>query len=74
MEDKARVNRARRAAARQGFTLRRSRTRDPLALAYGWYVLDQESRELTHLRELEQVERWLRDPASRSLRKDHDAR
>jgi hypothetical protein len=62
--DKARVNRARRAAERQGLTLRRNRTRDPLALAFGWYVLEG-SRELVHLRSLEEVERWLADPASR---------
>jgi len=64
MEDKAHVNRVRRAAARQGLTLRKNRTRDPLALAYGWYVL-RGKRELAHLRTLEEEERWLADPSSR---------
>jgi hypothetical protein len=64
MEDKARINRARRAAGRQGLTLRRSRSRDPLALDYGWHVM-KGKRELAHLRELDEVERWLADPASR---------
>ncbi len=67
MEDKARENRARRAAERQGFTVRKSRTRDLLALDYGWHIL-RGRREVAHLRELGQVERWLSDPASR----DHD--
>jgi hypothetical protein len=64
MEEKAKINRARRAAARQGLTLRRSRTRDELALDYGWHVL-RGSRQLAHLRSLELVEKWLADPASR---------
>jgi hypothetical protein len=64
-EDKARINRARRAAARQGLSLRKSRTRDPLALAFGWRVL-QGSRQLAHLTSLDDVERWLADPASRN--------
>jgi hypothetical protein len=61
---KARINKARRAAERQGLTLRRSRTRDPLALDYGWHVF-RGSRQLAHLRTLEHLERWLADPASR---------
>jgi hypothetical protein len=64
MDDKARINKARRAAARQGLTLRRSRTKDELALDYGWHVM-RGSRQLAHLRTLERVERWLADPASR---------
>jgi hypothetical protein len=62
--DKARENRARRAAERQGFTLRKSRTRDPLALAYGWQIM-KGRRQVAHLRELADTERWLADPASR---------
>lgn len=64
MEEKARINRARRAAERQGLSLARSRRRDPLALDYGWHIR-RGKRELAHFRELEQVERWLSDPASR---------
>lgn len=37
--DKVRENRLRRMARRQGFTLRKSRTRDPRALDYGIYWL-----------------------------------
>ena len=39
-EDKARVNRVRRMAERQGFALRKSRRRDPHAPDYGamWLV------------------------------------
>jgi hypothetical protein len=61
---KARINRARRAAGRQGLTLSRNKTRDPLALNYGWRIY-READELAHLRELDEVERWLADPASR---------
>lgn len=69
--DKARENRLRRAAERQGFALRKSRTRDPLALDYGWHVL-RGRREMAHLRDLAEVERWLSNPDSRSaaIRKD----
>jgi hypothetical protein len=38
-EDKARDMRARRAAARQGLRLERSRVRDPRAIGYGTYRL-----------------------------------
>lgn len=62
--DKAHINRVRRAAARQGFTLRKSRTRDELALNYGWFVY-KGARQVAHLRSLERVEQWLADPASR---------
>jgi hypothetical protein len=61
---KTRINKARRAAARQGLTLRRSRTRDELALNYGWFV-HKGARQLAHLRTLDETERWLADPASR---------
>ncbi len=56
--DKARINRARRAAHRQGFTLHKSRTPDPLALDYGWHVL-RGKREVARFREIGELERWL---------------
>jgi hypothetical protein len=62
--EKARINRARRAAERQGFILSRSKTRDPLALDYGWKIL-RGKLQLAKFPELDQVERWLADPASR---------
>jgi len=58
MEDKARINRARLAARRQGFTLRRSRVKDPLALDYGWHVMHGK-RETARFRELDELEKWL---------------
>ena len=62
--DKARENRARRAAERQGFRLVKSRVRDPLALRYGWYIC-KGKRQLAHFHELDSVERWLTDPEAR---------
>ena len=38
-DEKVRINRARRAAARQGLALRRTRRRDRRALDYGTYAL-----------------------------------
>jgi hypothetical protein len=38
-EEKARENRARRAAARQGLRLEKSRARDTRAIGYGSYML-----------------------------------
>ncbi len=61
---KSRENTARRAAARQGLRLVKSRTRDPLALAYGWYVY-RGRRQLAHFRDIDGAERWLSDPESR---------
>jgi hypothetical protein len=58
MDNKARINRARRHAARQGFTLRRSRTPDPLATDFGWHV-ERGGEEVTRFREFDQLERWL---------------
>lgn len=63
--DKARIAKARRAAERQGFRLRRSRTKDELALDYGWHLYNKDSREVAHLRTLESAEQWLADPDSR---------
>jgi hypothetical protein len=71
MEDKAHANRARRAAQRQGFTLIKSRRRDPLATDYGWYIR-RGRRQLAHFRELAGVEHWLASPASRDQGHDHD--
>jgi hypothetical protein len=56
--DKARVNRARRAAERQGFTVRKSRTRDPLATDYGWHVM-RGKRAVARFSDLSDLERWL---------------
>lgn len=39
MKNKARENRLRRMAQRQGLMLRRSRTRDPFATSYGRYSM-----------------------------------
>jgi hypothetical protein len=64
MAGKTRENRLRAAAARQGFTLVKSRRRDRLALDWGWFVM-QGKRQLAHFRDLDSAERWLRDPASR---------
>jgi hypothetical protein len=69
-QNKARIARARRAAERQGLTLKRGKTRDPLALNYGWRIY-RGSRPLAHLKELDEVERWLTDPASRTKGEDH---
>ena len=61
---KARENRARRAAQRQGFRLVKSRIRDPLALDYGWHIL-QGRRQLAHFRDFTAAERWIADPGGR---------
>lgn len=37
--EKVRENRLRRAADRQGLTLRKSRRRDPRALDFGWWMI-----------------------------------
>lgn len=62
--DKAHENRVRRAAERQGLTLRKARTQDPLALDYGWHVL-RGHREVAHFRELTEVEHWIAHPEER---------
>jgi hypothetical protein len=43
--DKARENRARRAAVRRGLVLRKARRRDPGALDYGRFWLDDDETE-----------------------------
>jgi hypothetical protein len=50
---KARENRARRAAERQGLILVKSRRRDPRALGYGRYRLDKASTGRTVAGELD---------------------
>lgn len=62
--DKAHENKVRRAAERQGFRLVKSRTRDPLAIDYGWHIL-RGRRQLAHFRDLAGAERWLADPEAR---------
>ena len=56
--DKARIQKARRVAHHQGFTIRRSRIKDPRALDYGWHLM-RGKREITHVRELAELEKWL---------------
>ena len=64
MSEKVRENRLREAAKRQGLRLVKTRTRDPLALTYGWYVY-RGKRQLAHFKELDGIERWLSDPETR---------
>ena len=61
---KSREHRARRAATRQGLRLVKTRTRDPLALTYGWYIC-RGKRQLAHFPDLDGAERWLAHPESR---------
>lgn len=63
-ERKAREVRARRAAERQGFTLVKSRKRDPLAIGYGWAIM-QGDQQLAHFRDLDALEHWLTSPGDR---------
>lgn len=56
--DKARINRARRAAGRQGFVLHRGRTRDPLATDFGWHVM-RGRRRVARFSDIGELERWL---------------
>ena len=47
MTDKIRENRLRRAAARQGLVITKSRVRDPRATTYGaWFIADANTRSL----------------------------
>ena len=68
MSEKVRENRLREAAKRQGFRLAKSRRRDRLATDYGWYIM-RGKRQLAHFRELDSVERWLREPLRRDTRR-----
>lgn len=66
-DEKVAQNRLRRAAARQGWTLHKSRRRDPRALDFGALTLrDESGREVGPFRDLLEVERWLNaDPTTR---------
>lgn len=58
--EKVREDRLRRAADRQGLTLRKSRTRDPRALDYGLYrIVDNNNYEHYSAQSLDAIERWL---------------
>lgn len=59
MSTKVRENTARDRLERQGFTLSKSRRRDPMALDYGQYrVLTPGGRVVAKLGSLEEVEAW----------------
>jgi hypothetical protein len=61
--EKIRENRLRRAAERQGLTLRKSRARDPLSLFYGrWWASDADHRLQSPEQGLttDEMERYLR--------------
>lgn len=61
-EEKVRENRLRRAAARQGLALAKSRRRDPRALDFGLYWLtDQDGAFVTPESgtDLDEIERYL---------------
>lgn len=70
MEDKIRENRLRRMAERQGLALRKSRRRDPNALAYGLFMVIEPkanvivagSSEIGFSLDLDGVEDWLSTP------------
>ena len=64
MSEKVRENRLREAAKRQGLRLVKTRTRDPLALTFGWYVM-RGKRQLAHFRDLDGAEQWLTRPEER---------
>jgi hypothetical protein len=64
--EKVRENRLRRAVARQGFQLMKSRRRDPRAYDYGTYmVIDQNNAAIqaygpnSELMTLDDVEKWV---------------
>jgi hypothetical protein len=61
-QDKARENRLRRMAGRQGYTLTKSRRRDPLAADYGlWWITNERGTLQTSKRgiDLDAAEAWL---------------
>lgn len=65
MKDKVRENRLRRAAARQGLTLRRSRRRDQRALDYGAYWLTDAAGHLVTAEggsSIDEIEHFLNSP------------
>lgn len=68
INEKARESRARRLAARQGFALRKSRTRNPEAMDYGGFgLVDPASNLIVYgsfnsgrfIASLDDVEEWL---------------
>jgi hypothetical protein len=65
MEFKTLENKLRRMAARQGFTLSKSRLRDPRALGYGGYQIERDNvivaggQSYQHMMSLDEVEAWL---------------
>lgn len=65
--DKARENRARRAATRRGFTLTKTRARDPLAVDYGWHISRGDEILAGPLRTLDDVEHELDQLAQQQL-------
>jgi hypothetical protein len=70
-EEKVRENRLRRAAARQGLRLTKSRRRDPLALDFGRYWLtDDNNRGVAGDMNgctLDEIEEVLRNPGGEPL-------
>ena len=69
-ENRTRENRLRRAAAMQGFKLRKSRRRDPGGPDCGRWCLINEHRSVVVLEnvDLDQVEAWLNLPWAEKLR------
>lgn len=65
--------RLRRTLARRGYTLTKSRVRDPLALDYGkYYITDSWSRLKVYVASsLEAVERWVTKMEKRPDFEDH---
>jgi len=57
--DKVRVNRLRRKAARQGYTLRKTRRVDPDASDYGTYTLEPEKGKPRTFASVDEVEAFL---------------
>lgn len=62
-EEKIRENRLRRAAARQGLTLHKSRTRDPRALDYGRWRISGPGVDV-ECEDVDQVEAYLQGERS----------
>jgi hypothetical protein len=59
-------NRVRRAAERQGFGLRKSRRRDPLAKDYGEiYIVNERGTKMGTFHSLDEAEAWLAYPERR---------
>lgn len=65
MEEKARENRVRRMAERQGLSLRRSRRRDPYATGFGnYWLVDEQDIQIIGDRSgvsLDEIEEYLMD-------------